>query len=366
MDVLHILPQIVIGGMENQVRRLAAALGEVGVTAYVHACSGGNLELWSGEPFPVSCDPGGGGVVGRILRTRRLIKRLDPDIIHIHLSLSGYLAARLARAPRIVSHYHNIYPGSAQIPALELRFWKAFDRFCSGDLSIACSEAVLHQCVAESGIDPTRVEVLRNGVDLRSLDELSLQSPDWIAPCSSPSEVRLVFVGRLVPQKGLDVLIRSLAVLHPAEWHLMIVGDGPLRAELQELVRNHGLEPRVTFYGARPWQDIPGLLAVSDLFVYPSRWEGLGLSIVEASACRLPVVATDVGGIPEVVLGGVTGLLVPPGDPEALASALAQLLDDPVRRREMGEAGRVVVEEKFDIRKIAAQAKGIYEQLLQD
>lgn len=368
MDVLHVLPQVAVGGMENQVRRLVASLGKLGVAARAHACSGGDPELWSDELFPVSCDPGGGGGVGRLLRTQRLISRLDPDIVHVHLSLSGYLAARLARGPRVVSHYHSVYPDPGQMSALGLRSWKAFDRLCSGDLSIACSEAVRRQCVNACGIPETRVRLLYNGVDLHALDALAAQRPPQHPFCKGDRHRHpvLIYVGRLVAAKGLEDLLISLGRLASRRWQVVIVGDGPMASDLQRMVAERGLAGRVALLGARPWWDIPGMLSGSDLFVLPSRREGLPLSLLEASACRLPVVATDVGGVPEAVHDGVTGLLVPPGDREALGGALAQLLDDPARRREMGEAGRAIVEEKFDILKIAVQLKEMYEQLLEE
>lgn len=365
MNVLHVIPEFTTGGMESQVRRLADALARLDVKCHVHASHKGNPNGWSGDGVTVSWCPEGLSFLGRTRCTARLISRVPPDIVHAHLSLSGYLAAKVACTPNTVSHYQNVYPPRGEMSAVKLWRWQAFDRFCSGDLALACSEAVRRQCISQNGLQPSRVKTLYNGVDIHELDTLAEQRPTGAVFQRAPDEVLLLFVGRLVPQKGLSDLIQSLAMLpDDIPWRLAIVGDGPLKTALLDQTRNSGLDARVDFLGARSWSDVPGILSASDVFVHPSRWEGLGLSIVEASACRLPVVATNVGGIPEVVENGVSGTLVEPGDTEALCSAITELVQNRDLRREMGEAGRQIVEEKFDINRIALELKHMYEELL--
>ncbi len=364
MRVLQILPMVTTGGMESQVRRLSSALSHMGVHCHVHACAAGDQALWSQLDFPLTWGSRRGGLPGRLFRTMKAIGQVSPDIVHVHLSLSGYLAARLVGHPMVISHYHNAYPPPGRISALQLYKRRLFDRICTGDHALACSEAVRDQCVQQLGIASSQIDVLYNGIDLQEVDRLAEQPISTDLPVPSGKDVRLIFVGRLVAHKGLGDLLASLANMADGPWRLLIVGDGPLRSHLETRVYETGLGTHIRFLGARPWEEIPSLLSSSDIFVYPSHWEGLGLSIIEASACRLPVIATNVGGIPEVVAHGESGLLVPPGASDALAVALSELMEDTDRRREMGEAGRRLVEERFDIDKLATRLKGIYENLL--
>jgi glycosyltransferase involved in cell wall biosynthesis len=152
-------------------------------------------------------------------------------------------------------------------------------------------------------------------------------------------------VARLDAVKDLGTLLAALARLPDVE--LLLVGDGPERVPLQELAAALGLGARVRFLGYR--RDVAQLLDGADLFALSSLTEGMSLAVLEAMAAGLPVVGTRGGGMPDVVDDGVTGLLVPPRDPAALAAVLRTLLDDPVRRAAMGAAGRARVEQKFSL-----------------
>jgi len=171
-------------------------------------------------------------------------------------------------------------------------------------------------------------------------------------------------MGSLTPEKGLDVLLQALPFLtvrHP-RLGLCIVGDGRLRASLQDLARELGLQERVFFAGAqtdvRPW------LAAFDLFLMPSRREGMGIAILEAMAMGKPVVASRTGGIPEVVIDGRTGVLVPPDDPRILAAAVEGLLQDGARCRTLAQAGRRHVAQAFDLESMLRRLEQEYENLL--
>ena len=169
-------------------------------------------------------------------------------------------------------------------------------------------------------------------------------------------------VGRLQAPKDALTLLRGLAKLPRGTYEAVIVGDGPDRPELASEARRLGLESVVQLAGER--NDVPELLAASDIFVLSSRSEGLPLSILEAMAAGLPVVATTVGGVPELVLEGETGLLVPPGDPQALAGAIERLLDDSTLRGRLGAAGRIRVEERFDLVSTRQAHLDLYSTLL--
>lgn len=267
----------------------------------------------------------------------------------------------------MVVHYHGIYPSTHHRNAWRVRLWKLMDAYCRGDLALACSRAVRDQRIRIHGIAPSRVRVLYNGLDLAEFDGLAgSRGPGEGIPAES-NETVLCFVGRLVPQKGLDLLFRGLGLLEQVPpWKVLLVGQGVEEPRLRAMAADLGLRDRVLFVGPKAWREIPAILTGCDLFVHPSRREGLGLSIVEAMAARLPVVATSVGGIPEVVTHGKTGMLVPPENPAALADAISHMIQHPDERRRMGRNGREFVEENFDINKIARQLEEIYEELVSD
>jgi glycosyltransferase involved in cell wall biosynthesis len=180
---------------------------------------------------------------------------------------------------------------------------------------------------------------------------------------AGPGSFLVASVGRLVPIKGHPHLVEAFAEVsrrRPGS-RLMLVGDGPLRAALDGRIRELGLEGGVLLTGHR--DDVARLLRAADLFVLPSLNEGLGMVLVEAMASGLATVASRVGGIPEVVLDRDTGLLVPPGDPGALADAILRLADDEGERRRMGRAGRDRAFEVFSIERTVRETERLYEEL---
>lgn len=175
------------------------------------------------------------------------------------------------------------------------------------------------------------------------------------------AEPLVLFVGRLVPYKGVDVLIRALAQVHA---RVVIVGDGPLRADLETLTREAGVADRVQFAGNATSDELAALYNACDLFVLPSvtRAEAFGMVQIEAMSCRKPVICTDLpSGVPWVNQHGLTGLVVPPADVDALAGAMRTLLDDPATRARMGDAGRARVEQQFSIARLVDQTTNLYD-----
>jgi SAM-dependent methyltransferase len=173
----------------------------------------------------------------------------------------------------------------------------------------------------------------------------------------------------LVPKKGFDVLVEALPHVlqgHP-QAQLVIGGTGPQAGELQQRARNLGVEARLHLPGTISWQDVPGFLAMADVFVLPSvrdragNTDGLPTVLLEALALGKPVVATEIAGVPLVVRSGANGLLCPPGDARALGSALSELLSDPDCRRRLGQAGRAAVEERFNWLAVARTLSGLFE-----
>jgi len=183
------------------------------------------------------------------------------------------------------------------------------------------------------GVPDDRVHVLPSGFDPGIFHGGTVDAfPGMPRP-------RIGYVGRLAAQKRPDLLVEAFGRLR-TEAHLVVVGDGPMRAAVLAAVRSSPARDRITVTGFVPHVEVPQVLASLDLLVLPSAYEEMGSVLVEAMASGLPVVASRVGGIPAVVADGETGLLVPPGDVDALAAALDELLADPARRHRMGVAAR--------------------------
>jgi len=211
---------------------------------------------------------------------------------------------------------------------------------------------------------PRKVRRIPNGVDLVRFTPRQ-PSPQLRASLDVPAGAPVVAsVGRFVAYKGYTYLLEAARLVHEAtpEVHWVLVGDGELRSELEAQRRSLGLESRVHFTGWR--EDIPDILALADLFVLPSLGEHFGRVLIEAMATGKAVVATDAGGVPEVVIHGETGLLVPPAQPRPLADAVLTLLSDPDRARRLGEAGRLRVVAEFSLSRHVEAVEALYKELL--
>ena len=275
-----------------------------------------------------------------LLELARLMRRERPDIVHANSSkagLLGRLAAAPARVPVRVFTVHGwafkAYSGAASA------LYRWADRLTAPltTVTICVSERERSAGVAARTCRAARTVVIPTAVD---------------AAATVPSRrdgrpPRIVTVGRLAAPKDPVTLVRALAALHDVPFSAHIVGDGPERPVVESEIRAAGLEPAVELMGER--QDVPQLLAHADVFVLSSRSEGAPISILEAMATGLPVVASAVGGVPEIVDDGTTGVLVPPGDPAALAAAIEPLLADATLRDRLGDAGRARVRERFDL-----------------
>ena len=211
---------------------------------------------------------------------------------------------------------------------------------------------------------PAKVRVVPNGVDLKRFAPRPPSSALRASLGVPPSAPVALSIGRHVPEKGYRHLVDAAALVERARpgVHWVLVGDGELRSELEARARRLGLESRVHFTGWR--DDVADVLALSDVFVLPSQSEGFGRVLVEAMAMGRAIVATAVGGVPDVVLAGRTGLLVQPADPVALADAVRALLDDPARAARLGAAGRARAESSFSLGAHVHAVERVYDEVL--
>jgi len=201
------------------------------------------------------------------------------------------------------------------------------------------------------------VQVMRRGIDAAAF-----AAPESGAFPERPGRPRVVFLGRVVRAKGVDTLVEAAARLRTPGADVVIVGDGPDRTRIEALARGLGVADRVHVTGFVGHERVPSILASADLLVLPSRYEELGTVLVEAMHAGLPVVATRVGGIPEVVADGVTGLLVASADPSALAAAIDAVLSDPALAGRMRESARRRAL-LYDLEHVGAAVHALYERL---
>ena len=286
-----------------------------------------------------------------ILGIRKFLRRAKPDVVHTHLLKAdsiGAVSALLSGHRRVLlSSKHN-----DERALLHPVFSRVHGALSGLDRRVIVLSDHVGRFVAEHGrVWPGKIRRVYYGVDPERFEsaqadglreELGLRKEDFVITC----------VARFAPQKAHDVLLRALSqgLLENPNLRMLLVGDDPFgdhRARAEAVAKDLKLGDRVRFLGIR--RDVPRILAASDLFAMSSLWEGLGLVFLEAMAARLPIVASRVSAVPEVVPHGTAGLLVPPSDPTAMARAFISIAAREDRGRALGEAGRVWVRERFGV-----------------
>jgi len=283
-------------------------------------------------------------------RLAEIITRLRPDIVHAvmfkAIQLCRWAKPKVPFSFKLITSPRVHYRTRSALTLLLDRALKGRD-----DLLIAECDASRKFLIDSLGYAPSKVRTIRNGVDLAGwpVSKVDRQKRRMELRLNA-GEILIGAVGRLDKQKGFGTLIEAMSRLKKTDLRCVILGEGPERAHLEELIRRHHLEKQVWLYGERP--DIVTWLSAFDIHCLPSLWEGLPNTLLEAMALGLPVVASGVDGVPEVVENGKTGILVPPAAPAALAKALKDLADDPGRREALGAAAHAAVMEKFTLRRM--------------
>ncbi len=291
------------------------------------------------------------------------LKKENPGIVHgllFHAYVLGAFAARIARIPIVIASRRSLSQFKAGKPHYPL-----MERLANRitDLIVANSDAVKQDVICQEKVEPSKVTVIYNGID-PSLYDIPAD-PGLRASLQIPEGARVIgVVANLIHYKGHRFFLQASQEVKRkhSDVKFLLIGDGPCRGELESLARELGLEKDVLFLGSR--QDIPQLLALMDVAVLPSLEEGFPNAVLEAMAVSKPVVATRVGGTPEAVVHGKTGLLVPPRDPRALADAILELLGDPRLAQQMGKAGRGRVKKEFGLDRMIQEMEGLYEELI--
>jgi len=376
--ILFVITSTQVGGAEKILVELAAHLHRQGVSVavcslkakgpystvlealgiQVHSLNMNDTQALRGILSYLMCLP----------RLIRVIAKVKPQIVHAFLfraNLLSRIASRLCGVPANIS--------SIRIIENDRRFYFLLDRWTSFMVTqhLAVSERVKEATCQRSGIPLHRVKVICNGVDLKHCPQAPGECAD-AGPTGAKLAANLGIlpgdrvcgtVARLRPQKGISYLLQAFMLLaqrFPA-LKLLIVGDGPEQSSLESLACQLGIRDRVVFAGlaASPWP----YLNLMDVFVLPSLYEGLPNAVLEAMAAGVPVVATDVGGVAEIVEDQLTGLLIRPRDPEGIVNAVGFLLEQSKRASEICEAARKVVETKFSLQSMLREYDQLYAAL---
>lgn len=290
-------------------------------------------------------------------RVRTLIESLRPDLLHaLHLTSYGFLAGLSGYQPSIVSVWGTDVLEAPTVTPLHR--WITRQALARAG-AITATGLRLAEATLPYTPEGKPVTVIPYGVDLDRFTPAARGDP------GAHAHVTIGAASRLSPEKGFEHLLRAVAMLRDRgiAIDVLLAGDGPSRVALERLADELGLRERVEFLGEVAHDHVAAVLRRLDIFAMPSTWEGFGVSALEASAMELPAVASDIHGIPDVVLDGETGLLAPPADAGALAVAIERLAGDPALRRAMGVAGRAYVQRAYRWQDNAALMERLYEDM---
>lgn len=360
--VVHLVWTLDIGGLEKMVLELTTRADRDLVQPHV-VCLGEPGALaprFQAAGVPVEClNVQSTGKLGSVVRLVQKLRELRPHVLHTHNPtphLRGAIAAVLARIPVLVHTKHGRNYTDQPRTLLANRLAS-----CLTDRVVPVSDDAADVAARLERVSPEKIHVIRNGVDVAAFSSGRGQGQGQ----ATQGAFTAIQVGRLNFIKDQRSLLRAARIVVDAEprFRLDLIGDGPDRAHLQSLCDELRLREHVQFLGFR--DNVRELLAAATVFVLPSISEGISLTLLEAMAAGLPVVATKVGGNQEVVVANETGLLVPAESPRELAKGILRIIQDPDLARRLGNAGRKRVESCFDIRVVVGQYESLYVSLLE-
>jgi glycosyltransferase involved in cell wall biosynthesis len=365
--IVHYTDSQGFGGAERALLHLLAGLDRrrwqpvlyyhpsAGIAGFLAEAHSLEVRLRALPPMPL-------GWIGatRTLRFAAALRRDRPAIFHAHLTWPlackyGLVAALMVGVPGVVA--------TAQL-FVDLPYGRSTrlqQRLLVSRLGcyIAVSQHVAHRLRTTFGIPERRLRVVHNAVPVAPFERPA--DAGLRAQLAGPSKRPIILTcARLDPQKGLTTLLEAARLIPAAVF--VIAGEGQMQGALRDQTRRLGLGDRIVFLGYR--EDVPSLLASCDVFVLPSLYEGLPLAVLEALAAGRPVVTTAIGGTDEVICDGLTGLLVPPNDPTALAAAIGRVLDEPLLATRLAVAGKARVAAQFSTERMVHRITETYDDLL--
>jgi glycosyltransferase involved in cell wall biosynthesis len=364
--VLHVLPDLVPYGAERVVATLASLRSrdrfEVSIASLYAEVPGTLAEPLRSEGVPIFHLGKRRGFDPRMFhRLFRVMRDFRPDVIHTHNYVLRYVLppALLHNPPLMVHTIHNV----AHLEVDRLGMWLQSRAFSHGVHPVVIAEAAAESF--ERVYQTPRPPLIRNGIDIARYSAAVASRNAWRARHGFSSEDLLFLcVARFYVQKNHKTLIDAFASGPAKISHakLLLAGDGQLRSAIERQANDLGIAHKVHFLGR--CDDIPEVLAACDIFALASLWEGNPLSVMEAMAAGLPPVVTHVGGVPELVATEKQGIVVAPGDPQALSSALMRLATNPAMRQAMGTAAAKRAQAEFDDRNMVEAYESLYDELL--
>jgi len=353
IKVLHMRPQLEIGGVSTHMALLSEGLVQRGHQPAVATAGGEALAPFNALGLTInicsSLYPSSMfNLLLSVLRINLLAQAGRFDIMHSHHRFTttvGYLVSQITGIPLI-----------ATVHEFKLNH-RGLSQFWTGQITIVPSHALREHLITHYHLPPQRVHVIHNAIKFPPVDKPTLRQD---------GPLRIGYIGRLSPEKGPRYFLESVPLIRQIvpEARFLVIGSGPDEQALRSQAALVGLEPDQVFLGHRT--DVPAQLCTLDIVVIPSLAESFSLVALEAMHQGCAVVASNVGGISEVVQDGETGILVPPGDVPALARAVCRLAADPVLRQSMGERAVVVAREMFSVDRMVEQTIAVYKQVMPD
>ena len=365
INVIHLVEELTIGGLEKILTSIVLNLDKKKYNVSVWCLREGgffaNKLAKEGIDFKILHISTSRNPLS-IYKLYKLLKSRKFDIIHTHAYSAGTIgrmSAFLAGVPVIISHNHSVYD-----------YYNRRYHFVEWFLSLITDRVVCVSDIANrfanetQRINARKLITIHNGID-SEYTVLEKRTSGLRKELGIPVDHSVICtIAHLEEHKGVKYLLESASLLLQSrnDVSFLVVGEGALKEKLKILCADLKIEENVIFAGERG--DIPEILSLTDIFVLPSLREGLPLTILEAMACGKPVIATNVGGIPEVVKDGVSGILISPKDPEALHSAINELLGDREKLKKMGHNGKRVYSESFDSKTMIGKIEDLYDSLM--
>jgi len=355
--VLHLTDSLQIGGAQRVLLDLTLALERQGIHSFVCSINNGLVadELRRNKIEVFITPKKQSGDVKFLWNLYKIIRENHIQVIHSHFLIShiyGWLVAKLARIPHIMTIHGNVFVlkhGSSIFPFMARK----------ANQVITVSEHLKKMLLAFSLV--SNIQVIYNGIDTTAVQSQLIDKGENKKRIGlHPSNFVIGSVGTLREVKGYNFLIEATEKVYRIfpKTKLVLVGDGPLRSHLEIKAKKLGIQNSVFFLGYR--KDVPRFLSAFDVYICSSLMEGVSIALLEAMAASKPVVATNVGGNPEVVKENITGILVPPENSQVLAEAVVSLLNDEDKRSKMGNAGFQRVKEVFSLNKTVRAYEKIY------